>query len=231
MHQIALQFDNVSFRYPDGFNALRGVSFTISRGERVALVGLNGAGKSTLLLHTNALLSPTEGSVAVDGTVIGSKNEIEARQKVGMVFQDADSQLFMPTVEADVAFGPRNMGLDDDEIERRVSQALDATGCSALRRRSPSQLSGGQKRMVSVATVLAMRPAILVLDEPTAGLDYRARSQLIELLENIGTTILLATHDMDLARRICRRALIIDEGRLTFDGPMANLPYPPQQCL
>lgn len=226
MNDTALRFNDVRFSYPGGREVLRGVSFEIRRGEKVALAGLNGSGKSTLLLHTNALLTPSSGSVEVNGVTITEKNAAAARRAVGMVFQNSDDQLFMPTVEADVAFGPRNMGLTDDEIDQRVNEALRQTCCEALRDRQPFRLSGGQKRMVSIATVLSMRPDILVFDEPTSGLDFAARSRFISIVDRLPHTVFMSTHDMELVTRLCSRAIVIERGLITYDGPVDTLPYP-----
>lgn len=223
---VALRFNDVCFSYPGGQEVLRHVSFEIGQGEKVALVGLNGSGKSTLLLHANALLMPASGTVEVNGTVIDRRNAAEARKAVGMVFQNSDDQLFMPTVEADVAFGPRNMGLDAAEVDRRVDSALARTGCEELRHRPPFQLSGGQKRMVSIATVLSMNPGILVFDEPTSGLDFAARAQFIGIVDRLPHTMLMSSHDMELVARLCTRAIVMHRGRITYDGPVDTLPYP-----
>ena len=222
----ALRFNDVCFSYPGGQEVLRHVSFEVAEGEKVALVGLNGSGKSTLLLHTNALLTPASGTVEVNGTVIDRKNADMARKAVGMVFQNSDDQLFMPTVEADVAFGPRNMGLAESEVDARVERALAMTGCTALRKRPPFQLSGGQKRMVSIATVLSMKPGILVFDEPTSGLDFAARAQFIGIVDRLPHTMLMSSHDMELVARLCSRAIVMNHGRITYDGPVDTLPYP-----
>ncbi len=222
----ALQFQEVSFSYPGGPEVLRHVSFSIQPGEKVALVGLNGSGKSTLLLHTNGLLIATSGTVSVNGKAIDRKTVDECRKSVGMVFQNADDQLFMPTVEADVAFGPRNMGLSEEEIKRRVEKALRQTGCMELKDRASFHLSGGQKKMVSIATVLSMEPNILVFDEPTSGLDFAAQAQFIGIVDRLPHTILMSTHDMDLARRLCTRAILMDHGSIAYDGPIDTLPYP-----
>lgn len=222
----ALRFSDVCFSYPGGQEVLRHVSFEVAEGEKVALVGLNGSGKSTLLLHTNALLTPASGTVEVNGTVIDHKNADMARKAVGMVFQNSDDQLFMPTVEADVAFGPRNMGLAESEVDARVERALAMTGCTALRKRPPFQLSGGQKRMVSIATVLSMKPGILVFDEPTSGLDFAARAQFIGIVDRLPHTLLMSSHDMELVARLCSRAIVMNHGRITYDGPVDTLPYP-----
>lgn len=222
----ALEFDKVSFSYPGGKPVLHDITFSIQKGEKVALVGLNGSGKSTLLLHTNGLLSPDSGTVLVNGVAVTPKTVEQARRAVGMVFQNADDQLFMPTVEADVAFGPRNMGLAEEEVRRRLEKALNQTGCSELRDRAPFHLSGGQKKMASIATVLAMEPSILVFDEPTSGLDFAAEAQFIGIVDRLPHTVLMSTHDMDLARRLCTRAILMDHGAIAYDGPIDTLPYP-----
>ena len=175
-----LRFDDVHYRYPNGYEALCGVSFCITHGEKVALVGANGAGKSTLLLHTNGLLIPSQGEVVMGGIKLTRRTLPLVRQSVGLVFQDSDNQLFMPTVEEDVAFGPSNMRLEPEEIRRRVTEALDAVGALHLRGASPFRLSGGQKKRVAIATVLSMEPSVLVMDEPTSNLDPRARRQIID---------------------------------------------------
>ena len=194
-----IEFRDVRYTYPGGGEALRGLSFRVDRGEKVAILGPNGAGKSTMLLHTNGLLLPSAGEVLAAGVPVERKTLAEVRRSVGMVFQNPDDQLFMPTVEEDVAFGPLNMGLDQDEVERRIDAAMRAVGATGLRRRSPMQLSGGQKRAVALATVLSMQPRILE------------------------ATCLIATHDLDMARRICHRAIVVDEGRAVADGPCADV--------
>lgn len=231
MKKSAIRFIDICFSYPGGEEVLSHVSFDITHGERVALVGLNGSGKSTLLLHTNALLTPTSGIVEIDGTPITARNADICRRAVGMVFQNSDDQLFMPTVEADVAFGPRNMGLSAHEIDRRVERALQMTCCTALRARQPFQLSGGQKKMVSIATVLSMEPSILVLDEPTSGLDFASTAQFVSIVDRLPHTLLMSTHDMELVNRLCSRAIVMEHGRITYDGPVDTLPYPSLQNI
>lgn len=218
-----LAFDRVSYRYPDGRTALDDISFRIDHGEKVALVGANGAGKSTLLLHADGLLVPAQGKVIVGGIELTDKTLRLIRQTVGLVFQHSEDQLFMPTVEEDVAFGPANMGLTPAEIEQRVAGALAAVGASHLRTASPYTLSGGEKKRVAIATVLAMEPSILVLDEPTAGLDPRARRQTIELLARFRHTMLLATHDLEMVCELCERTLALREGCIVADGPTERL--------
>lgn len=218
-----LRFEQVCHRYPDGHEALRDVSFEVTHGEKVAVIGANGAGKSTLLLHTDGLLLPTSGQVIVGGVPVTRRTLPTIRRTVGYLFQQPDDQLFMPTVGEDVAFGPANMELDDAEIERRVAEALAAVGATDLRDHSPNRLSGGQKKRVAIATILAMEPSILVMDEPTAALDPMARQQLVELLRTFRHTTLIATHDMELVRELCPRVLVLHRGTLAADGPTNEL--------
>lgn len=213
-----IRFDNVHYVYANGYKALKGISFFIRHGEKVALVGANGAGKSTLLLHINGLLLPQEGSVNVGDIPIDKKTLPIVRQSVGLVFQNPDDQLFMPTVEEDVAFGPMNMKLPQQEIERRVTQALEAVGATELRKRAGYQLSGGQKRSVAVATVLSMEPNILVMDEPSSNLDPKARRQIINLIQSFKHTCLIATHDLDMVWELCERTIVMKDGKIIADG-------------
>lgn len=213
-----LRFDDVHYRYPNGYEALCGVSFCITHGEKVALVGANGAGKSTLLLHTNGLLIPSQGEVVMGGIKLTRRTLPLVRQSVGLVFQDSDNQLFMPTVEEDVAFGPSNMRLEPEEIRRRVTEALDAVGALHLRGASPFRLSGEQKKRVAIATVLSMEPSVLVMDEPTSNLDPRARRQIIDLIRRFGHTTLIATHDMEMVLDLCDRTIVMKQGRIVADG-------------
>ena len=218
-----IKFTDVHFSYPDGYEALRGVSFNISHGERVALLGRNGAGKSTLILMTNGLLMPASGEVNIGGIPITKRTLMQVRQSVGMVFQNPDDQLFMPTVEEDVAFGPLNMNLPYEEVERRVVEALTSVNALNLRKKSPMQLSGGQRRKVAIATVLSMEPAILVLDEPTANLDFISRRDLLDLLKGFTHTQLIATHDLDMVRELCGRTIVLDEGKIIADGQTSDI--------
>lgn len=213
-----LRFNDVSYTYPNGFKALSHITFTLIHGEKVALLGANGAGKSTLMLHTNGLLMPTSGTVSVGDIPLTRKTADTIRQTVGIVFQDPDNQLFMPTVGEDVAFGPENMQLPREEIERRVVQALEQVDALPLRHKSPFELSGGQKKRVAIATVLSMEPSILVLDEPSSALDPRARQQIIRLIRKFEHTVLIATHDMRLAAELCPRSIVLHRGTIVADG-------------
>lgn len=212
-----LEFRDVKYSYPDGYEALKNVSFHIGHGEKVALMGLNGAGKSTILNLCNGLILPTSGQVDVGGVIVTKKTLKIVRQSVGMVFQNPDDQLFMNTVEADVAFGPRNMGLTDEEISQRVEHALREVGCQDLAQRSPAALSGGQKRSVAIATVLSMMPNILVMDEPTSNLDWIARRRVIEIVRRFQHTCIIATHDVPLVKELCGRVIFIENGSVLAD--------------
>jgi cobalt/nickel transport system ATP-binding protein len=206
------------YSYPNGQPALDGIDLHVQHGERVAVLGPNGAGKTTLMLHLNGLMTGA-GALEVAGVEVGPKNLAELRRRVGLVFQDPDDQLFMPTVEEDVAFGPLNMGLDREAARERVAEALAAVRMQPVASRAPYQLSMGERRRVAIATVLAMRPRLLVLDEPSANLDPRARRELLEVLARIERTMLVTTHDLPLAAELCERAVILARGRVVADGP------------
>ncbi len=221
----SLAVQGVHFAYPDGQVALRGVDLRVPRGGRVALLGPNGAGKTTLVLHLNGILTPAEGTVTVGGLVVQRDRATlaEIRRRVGIVFQDPDDQLFLPTVAEDVAFGPANLGLRGAELAARVDEALAAVGMTEHRDRAPQHLSFGQRRRVAVATVLAMHPEILVLDEPSSNLDPAARRELAEILRGLPVTLLMVTHDLPYALELCERSVILDAGRIVADGPTAEL--------
>jgi cobalt/nickel transport system ATP-binding protein len=213
----------LSFAYPDGTPALRDVSCRFTHGESVGIVGANGAGKSTLLLHLNGLLLPASGEVRIGELPVTAGTRAQIHRTVGYVFQDADDQLFMPTVEEDAAFGPLNMGLPAEEVRVRVRAALQAVGATHLAGRAPYRLSGGEKRAVAIAGVLAMSPSILVLDEPSAGLDPAARRRLIALLRSFTHTKVIATHDLDLVLDVCTRVLVMRDGQVQADGSPAAI--------
>ena len=221
-HHIVEVLD-LSFAYPDGTEALKGVSFRVEHGGAVALVGANGAGKSTLLLHLNGYLPTTRGEVRIGDTPLTRKTAAMARRAVGMVFQDPDDQLFMPTVAEDVAFGPLNAGLPLEQVESRVASALERVGMAHVRERPPYRLSAGEKRAVAIATVLAMSPDILVMDEPSANLDPRGRRRLIELLRSFEHTRIIATHDLELVVEVCSRVIVLDGGKVVADGPTRDI--------
>lgn len=222
MHH-SLEVEHLSFSYPDGHPALQDVSLRIAPGEKAALVGPNGAGKSTLMLHLNGILSASAGRVRVCGLEVGRETLGRVRAAVGLVFQNPDDQLFSPTVFDDVAFGPLYQGLPPAEVRARVDSALAAVGMTGYGRRVSHHLSTGEKKRIAIATVLAMQPEVLVLDEPTAGLDPRARRGLIRLLRDLPLTMLVSTHDLAMVREVLPRMIILDEGRVVADGPTADL--------
>jgi cobalt/nickel transport system ATP-binding protein len=222
MRAPAVSVRGLRFAYPDGRTALDGVDLDVEAGERVAVLGPNGAGKSTLALHLNGIHRPQAGTVTIAGEpTTGDLATI--RRRVGLVFQDPDDQLFMPTVGADVAFGPAHAGLRGEDLADRVGAALAAVGMGGHADAAPHHLSFGQRRRVAVATVLATRPDVLVLDEPTANLDPAARRELTEVLAGLDVTLLVVTHDLPYAIELCPRAVILDAGRVVADGPTADL--------
>ncbi|MDK2789700.1 MAG: cobalt/nickel transport system ATP-binding protein [Methanothermococcus sp.] len=220
---IILETKELHYTYPDGTPALNGINFKVNKGEMVAMLGPNGAGKSTLFLHFNGIIKPTKGQVLVKGKPIkyDSKSLIDVRKTVGIVFQNPDDQLFAPTVKQDVAFGPLNLGLPEDEIEKRVNDALKAVGMEGFEDRPPHHLSGGQKKRVAIAGILAMEPEIIVLDEPTAGLDPLGASHIMKLLYELnkkGITIIISTHDVDLVPVYADYMYLINKGKILGSG-------------
>jgi len=221
-HHI-VDLKDVQFRYPDGTEALKGISFRILHGESVGLAGANGAGKTTLLLSLSAHLIPTNGEISIGEVPLSKKTRQEIRKKVGFIFQRPDDQLFMPTVYEDVAFGPINLGLNQEKVDERVRNSLEKVGCLHLINRPPHRLSEGQKRSVTIASVMAMNPDILVMDEPASSLDPKSRRQLINLLNGFKHTKIIASHDLDLILDVCERCIIIRDGRVAADGPSKEI--------
>jgi cobalt/nickel transport system ATP-binding protein len=222
----AIQVANLSYRYHDGTEALRGVSFSVGQGECVALLGPNGSGKSTLLLHLNGLLPEKlgwNGAVQILGQPVTPDYLDTVRRQVGLVFQDPDDQLFCPSVEEDVAFGPQQLGLSEAEVNARVQQALAQTGLAGFAHRATHHLSHGEKRRACLAGVLACEPALLVLDEPTSDLDPRGRREFKSLLRQIPATKVIATHDLELVVELCSRAIVLDRGAVVAEGPVVEL--------
>jgi len=212
-----LVVQDLHFSYPDDHIALRGVTFKLCSGDKAALVGPNGAGKSTLMLHLNGILNG-RGDIEIGGQRLRRDNLPVIRAMVGLVFQNPDDQLFSPTVFEDVAFGPLHMGLPEAEVRSRVDSALEAVSMSMYRERLSHHLSAGEKKRIAIATVLSMKPNLLILDEPTAGLDPRARRTLINLLRDLPITMLVSTHDMSMVRDLFPRTIVMDEGRIVADG-------------
>ena len=223
LQSAILELRDLQYRYPDGTEALRGVSLRLAPGEKLALVGPNGAGKSTLLLHLNGVLRAAGPAVLVDGAPLSDATLRAVRARVGMVFQDPDDQLLSPTVFDDVAFGPLHMGLAEDEVRARAARALEQVEMARFAERMPHRLSLGQRKRVALATVLAMEPAVLALDEPSAGLDPRARRGLIELLRRLPQAMVVSTHDMAMVAELFTRAVVLREGLVAYDGPAAPL--------
>ncbi|WP_309649461.1 ABC transporter ATP-binding protein [Nocardioides sp.] len=213
-----LDVQGLAYAYPDGHQALFGVDLHVHQGERVALLGPNGAGKTTLVLHLNGILTAGAGSVSVSGLPVAKENLQEIRRRVGVVFQDPDDQLFMGSVRADVAFGPANLGLKGAALEARVMTALDLVGMADFAARPPHHLSFGQRRRVAVATVLAMEPEILVLDEPSSNLDPASRRELADIIRSLDVTVLMVTHDLPYALELCPRAVVLSDGHVVADG-------------
>ena len=220
---VLLDVTGLDFRYPGGSPALAGVSFAVERGERVALLGPTGSGKSTVLQHLNGLLTPAAGSVKVGGVTVGPDTAREVRRKVGLVFQDPNDQLFLPTLIEDVAFGPLNAGAPPAEARHQAEEILEELGLHHVGGRAAHHLSGGERRLAALATVLVSRPDLLVLDEPTGDLDARSRQRLVRLLQRRGETLLVATHDLEVASSLCERGIVLYGGAVVADRPLGNL--------
>lgn len=226
MNTPSLEIKELAFAYPDGNQALFGVNLSVQKGERVALLGPNGAGKTTLVMHMNGIHPTAHGTIYIAGTRVDASNKETLkliRSKVGIVFQDPDDQLFMPTVGQDVAFGPFNMGLRADALKKVVDEALDLVGMLEYRERPPHHLSFGQRRRVAVATVLAMKPEILVLDEPSSNLDPASRRELADILRSLDITMVMVTHDLPYAFELCERSVILNAGIIVADGPTSEI--------
>ncbi|XGV98952.1 MAG: energy-coupling factor ABC transporter ATP-binding protein [Leptolyngbya sp. BL-A-14] len=225
MHHNPIEIKHLSYVYPDDTEALKDISLSLKAGERVALVGANGSGKSTLLLHFNGLIIPQTGSIVVGEMAMEPQHLKAIRNFVGLVFQNPDDQLFMPTVWEDVTFGPLNQGIKGHELEHRAAAAMKAVCLDPTEygHRSANNLSGGEKKRVAIAGVLAMQPQVLILDEPSAQLDPRCRRELIYLLDSLPLTQLIATHDLDLALELCDRTVVLSQGRIVFDGATEHI--------
>jgi len=218
MSHHKLEVRNLQFVYPDGYKAIKNVSFTVYHGESGGIIGANGAGKSTLLMLIMGLLFPTSGEVLVGDVRMTKKTLPMIRQRLGMVFQNPDDQLFMNTVYDDVAFGPRNYNMDEKEVEKRVKEALEAVGIYHLKDRAPYKLSEGEKRSAAIASVLSMHPDILVMDEPTSALDPKSRRKVIDLLKGFKHTKIITSHDLDMVFETCSRVIVINQGEVAADG-------------
>lgn len=223
MDKIVLKTDNLNYIYHDGVHAIKDINIKIKEGEKVAIMGPNGAGKSTLFLHFNSLKEPDRGNIEVDGEkmVYNKKELLEIRQKVGIVFQNPNDQLFAPSVEEDVAFGPMNLGLPIEEVEKRTAEALELVEMSDSKDKPPHHLSGGQQKKVAIAGIIAMRPEIMILDEPTAGLDPQGVDQILEILNKLneeGMTIVISSHDVEMINDFADHIFVLKEGKIIGDG-------------
>ena len=219
-----LTINNVTVEYPDGTKAINNLSLNVKSGEKLALKGANGAGKSTLMLAIEGILDST-GEIKIGDLVVNSKNIVKVRQQVGMLFQNPDDQLFMATIYDDIAFGPRNAGLDEESVKYRVEDRLKLLNIEHLKDKTALKLSGGEKRMAALATVLAMKPSVMLLDEPTAFLDPKARRNLINVLNSLPHTMLIATHDLAFAKEVCREAVVIKDGNFFAKGNCDEILY------
>ncbi|MBE5958766.1 MAG: ABC transporter ATP-binding protein [Lachnospiraceae bacterium] len=219
-----LNINNLSVSYPDGNKAVDDISLNLEEGKHLALVGANGAGKTSLLLSVMGILS-FEGEIIVDGIRLSKDNIAEVRKRTGFLFQNPDDQLFMPSIYDDIAFGPRNMGIDEETIKYRVDDRLKLLGIEQLKDKTALTLSGGEKRMAALATVLAMKPSLMLLDEPTAFLDPKVRRKLINILKSLPHTMLIATHDLTFAKEVCDESVIIKEGKVFARGKSSELLY------
>ena len=223
MNEVHLSTKNLSYTYPDGTHALKKINMEIYKGQKVAIMGPNGAGKSTLFSHFNGLTEPTSGHVEVDGKAIKYDRDtlLEVRQKVGIVFQDPNDQLFAPTVKEDVAFGPMNLGLDYEEVEKRVNEALELVGMEQYMDKTPHHLSGGQQKRVAIAGIIAMRPEIMILDEPTAGLDPEGVEKVLDILNNLnkeGMSIVISSHDIEMVNEFAEKIFVLNNGEILESG-------------
>ena len=215
MNQEYLSVNNLSFEYPDGFKALENINLSLSKGERLSVLGPNGAGKTTLILHLNGILGDLNGQITLNNNSFSEENISKIRKSVGLVFQDPDDQLFMPTVLEDVMFGPKNFGFSDELVKKNSMKALEQVKMLQFQDKPPHHLSFGQKRKVAIASVLASDPELLVLDEPSSNLDPASRRELIDILKNLDVSIILVTHDLPMALEICNRSVILNNGKIT----------------
>lgn len=223
MSHHKIELEGVSFNYPDGHQALDNVTFLLGHGESVGIVGANGAGKSTLLSILSGILFPQKGSVRVGDIPVTKKTLSDVRRSIGLVFQEPDDQLFMTSVYDDVAFGPRNYRLDEKEVEQRVNRALEEVGITHLKDRPPYKLSGGEKKLAAVAAVISMEPDILIMDEPTASLDPKARRKVMNILKGFRHTKIITSHDLDMIMDMCDRTIVLKNGKIAADGPTVDI--------
>ena len=223
MTDISIKIEDLYYEYPDGYEALRGIDLTLYKGESLGIVGANGAGKSTLLLQLTGINYPSKGKIEVNSMEINKKNLAQIRKDIGFVFQNPEDQLFTTSIYEDVAFGPKNYKLSKEEVDKRVNEALEKVGILDLKDRAPYRLSGGQQNLAAIATAISMEPSILIMDEPTAALDPRARRRLINLLNSFEYTKIVASHDLDMILDTCKRTIVLKDGKIAADGDTKDI--------
>lgn len=223
MTDISIKIEDLYYEYPDGYEALRGIDLTLYKGESLGIVGANGAGKSTLLLQLTGINYPSKGKIEVNSMEINKKNLAQIRKDIGFVFQNPEDQLFTTSIYDDVAFGPKNYKLSKEEVDKRVNEALEKVGILDLKDRAPYRLSGGQQNLAAIATAISMEPSILIMDEPTAALDPRARRRLINLLNSFDYTKIVASHDLDMILDTCDRTIVLKDGQIVADGKTKDI--------
>lgn len=223
MTDISIKIEDLYYEYPDGYEALRGIDLTLYKGESLGIVGANGAGKSTLLLQLTGINYPSKGKIEVNSMEINKKNLAKIRKDIGFVFQNPEDQLFTTSIYEDVAFGPKNYKLSKEEVDKRVNEALEKVGMLDLKDRAPYRLSGGQQNLAAIATAISMEPSILIMDEPTAALDPRARRRLINLLNSFEYTKIVASHDLDMILDTCKRTIVLKDGKIAADGDTKDI--------
>lgn len=223
MKKIVVNLENITYRYPDKFKAIEDLSFSVKEGEKIGLIGANGAGKSTILKLLTGLFISEEGKISIDSIELNKNNLKEIRRKIGFIFQDSDSQLFMNTVYDDIAFGLRSMGMSEEKVSEKVDKILKKLSIECLKDKSIYKLSGGQKRIISIAGILVMKPEIIIMDEPTCALDPKYRRIFINILKDLQQTQIIATHDLDMIMDTCSRVIILNEGKVVADGKSDEL--------
>ena len=223
MRDISIEIKDLYYKYPDGYEALKGIDLTLYKGQSLGIVGSNGAGKSTLLLQLSGINRPSSGKIEINSLEVNKNNLAQIRKDIGFVFQNPEDQLFTTSIYEDVAFGPKNYKLSKQEIDKRVTESLEKVGILELKNRAPYRLSGGQKNLAAIATAISMDPSILIMDEPTSALDPKARRKLINLLNSFDYTKIIASHDLDMILDTCERTIVLKNGEIVADGDTHNI--------
>ena len=223
MRDISIEIKDLYYKYPDGYEALKGIDLTLHKGQSLGIVGSNGAGKSTLLLQLTGINRPSSGKIEINSLEVNKKNLAQIRKDIGFVFQNPEDQLFTTSIYEDVAFGPKNYKLSKQEVDKRVTESLEKVGILELKNRAPYRLSGGQKNLAAIATAISMEPSILIMDEPTSALDPKARRKLINLLNSFDYTKIIASHDLDMILDTCERTIVLKNGQIVADGDTQNI--------